>query len=191
MSTQQTDRGPCASRSASATSPPPPGSPAATVVVGSRPTAAAATAAAARPRPESQASGPSRTPPWTGTSSPTPRSWPARAWQRRRGRRWQRRVPRGPDRGHPPAGRDGGRGHLQLRGQPVDRQAGGVRRDLPGAQAGWPDRHHRCGGRGPALSRGHSLLAPDERLTPWMIHDLPRIAWIVGYRAAELTDEER
>jgi hypothetical protein len=24
-----------------------------------------------------------------------------------------------------------------------------------------------------------------------MIHDLPRIAWIVEYRAAELTDEER
>jgi hypothetical protein len=37
----------------------------------------------------------------------------------------------------------------------------------------------------------HSLLAPGERLTPWMIHDLPRIAWIVEYRAAELTDEER
>jgi hypothetical protein len=37
----------------------------------------------------------------------------------------------------------------------------------------------------------HSLLAPGERLTPWMIHDLPRIAWIVEHRAAELTDEER
>jgi hypothetical protein len=37
----------------------------------------------------------------------------------------------------------------------------------------------------------HSLLAPGERLTPWMIQDLPRIAWIVEYRAAELTDEER
>ena len=24
-----------------------------------------------------------------------------------------------------------------------------------------------------------------------MIHDLPRIAWLVEYRAAELTDEER
>jgi hypothetical protein len=31
----------------------------------------------------------------------------------------------------------------------------------------------------------------DERLTPWLIHDLPRIAWIVEYRTAELTDEER
>jgi hypothetical protein len=37
----------------------------------------------------------------------------------------------------------------------------------------------------------HSLLPPGERLTPWMIHDLPRIAWIVEYRAAELSDEER
>lgn len=37
----------------------------------------------------------------------------------------------------------------------------------------------------------HSLLRPGERLTPWMIHDLPRIAWIVEYRAAELTEEER
>jgi hypothetical protein len=31
----------------------------------------------------------------------------------------------------------------------------------------------------------------DERLTPWLIHDLPRIAWIVEYRIAELTDQER
>jgi hypothetical protein len=36
-----------------------------------------------------------------------------------------------------------------------------------------------------------SLLDTGQRLTPWMIHDLPRIAWIVEYRAAELTDEER
>ena len=38
-----------------------------------------------------------------------------------------------------------------------------------------------------------ALLLPgrDERLTPWIIHDLPRIAWIVEYRTAELTDEER
>jgi hypothetical protein len=30
-----------------------------------------------------------------------------------------------------------------------------------------------------------------ERPTPWLIHDLPRIAWVVEYRTAELTDEER
>jgi len=46
-----------------------------------------------------------------------------------------------------------------------------------------------CGGL--LTADKHSLLAPDERLTPWMIHDLPRIAWIVEYRAAELTDQER
>ena len=43
----------------------------------------------------------------------------------------------------------------------------------------------------PDAHKAHSLLAPDERLTPWMIHDLPRIAWIVEYRVEELTDEER
>jgi hypothetical protein len=38
-----------------------------------------------------------------------------------------------------------------------------------------------------------ALVSPgrDERLTPWIIHDLPRIAWIVEYRTADLTDEER
>ena len=53
----------------------------------------------------------------------------------------------------------------------------------------------RCPTCGGLLSRDSheapSLLAPGERLTPWMIQDLPRIAWIVEYRAAELTDEER
>jgi hypothetical protein len=50
----------------------------------------------------------------------------------------------------------------------------------------------RCPTCGGVLGRDQqSLLAPGERLTPWMLHDLPRIAWIVEYRAAELTDEER
>ena len=50
----------------------------------------------------------------------------------------------------------------------------------------------RCPTCGGVLAHDqHSILAPGERLTPWMIHDLPRIAWIVEYRAAELTDEER
>jgi hypothetical protein len=35
------------------------------------------------------------------------------------------------------------------------------------------------------------LPGRDDRLTPWLIHDLPRIAWIVEYRTAELTGEER
>ena len=74
--------------------------------------------------------------------------------QRRRGRRHQRRVPERPHRGHPPARRDRRRGHLQLCRQPVDRQAGGVRRDLPGPQAWRAHRHHRRRRRGPALRRG-------------------------------------
>ena len=74
--------------------------------------------------------------------------------QRRRGRRHQRRLPQGPDRGHPPARRDGRRGDLQLRRQPVDRQAGGVRRDLPGPQARRAPGHHRRGRRGPPERRG-------------------------------------
>jgi hypothetical protein len=50
----------------------------------------------------------------------------------------------------------------------------------------------RCPTCGSLLAHDqHSLPAPGERLTPWMIHDLPRIAWIVEYREAELTDEER
>jgi hypothetical protein len=50
----------------------------------------------------------------------------------------------------------------------------------------------RCPTCGSLLAHDqHSLLAPGERLTPWMIHDLPRIAWIVEYRTAELTDQER
>jgi hypothetical protein len=50
----------------------------------------------------------------------------------------------------------------------------------------------RCPTCGGALPHDeHALPPPGERLTPWMIHDLPRIAWIVEYRAAELTDEER
>ena len=50
----------------------------------------------------------------------------------------------------------------------------------------------RCPTCGSLLAHDtHSLLTPGERLTPWMIHDLPRIAWIVEYRAEELTDQER
>lgn len=35
------------------------------------------------------------------------------------------------------------------------------------------------------------LWSPDERLTPWVLFDLERIAWVVERRANELTDEER
>jgi hypothetical protein len=33
--------------------------------------------------------------------------------------------------------------------------------------------------------------SPGERLTPWLVLDLPRAAWVVEQRAAELTAEER
>jgi hypothetical protein len=33
--------------------------------------------------------------------------------------------------------------------------------------------------------------SPGERLTPWIVLDLPRAAWIVERRVGELTAEER
>jgi hypothetical protein len=33
--------------------------------------------------------------------------------------------------------------------------------------------------------------SPGERLTPWIVLDLPRAAWVVEKRAAELTAEEQ
>lgn len=33
--------------------------------------------------------------------------------------------------------------------------------------------------------------ATESRLTPWVIYDLERIAWVVELRANELTDDER
>ena len=48
----------------------------------------------------------------------------------------------------------GRRGDQQLRDQPVGRQTEGDHRDVPGAQPRWPDRHQRCGGRGPPQYRG-------------------------------------
>jgi hypothetical protein len=33
--------------------------------------------------------------------------------------------------------------------------------------------------------------ATDSRLTPWVIFDLERTAWVVELRASELTDDER
>jgi len=41
------------------------------------------------------------------------------------------------------------------------------------------------------IQQQRSSPGRDERLTPWLIHDLPRIAWIVEYRLAELTEQER
>ncbi len=51
------------------------------------------------------------------------------------GRCGQRRVPAGGNRIHPASRQLGGRDHLQLRRQPVGRQAEGPLRGVPGAQA--------------------------------------------------------
>ena len=80
----------------------------------------------------------------------------ARANQAAR-RRHQRRVPGGPHRGRPAPGRQRRRGRVELRDQPVRRQAGGVRRGLPGAaprrSAGRRRRRRRPGARARAAGR--------------------------------------
>lgn len=55
----------------------------------------------------------------------------------------------------------------------------------------------------PGLEADHTLSMTTEdphlwreweqagRLTPWLVHDLPRIAWIVERRSSELTEDER
>ena len=72
----------------------------------------------------------------------------ARAAQRRRGGRAQRRVPEGPDRGDPAAGCERRRRDLQLRDQPLDRQARRLRGDLPRPAAGRSHRGQRRRRRG-------------------------------------------
>ncbi len=68
----------------------------------------------------------------------------AGAPQRGRGRRDERRVPEGPDRGDPPPRRLGRRRHQQLRHQPVDRQGRRPGRDRPRPATGRPDGRQRC-----------------------------------------------
>lgn len=36
-----------------------------------------------------------------------------------------------------------------------------------------------------------SVWSPYLRLTPWVVFDLERVAWIVEQRAGELSDDER
>ncbi len=79
------------------------------------------------------------------------------------GRRGQRRVPPRPDRGDPAAGQLGGRDHLQLRDQPVNRPGRRVRRDLPGAAPRRPPGHLRHPGRG----RPHPGPADRARRARW------------------------
>ena len=67
--------------------------------------------------------------------------------------RHERRVPQGPHRGDPAAGRVDRRRHQQLRRQPRRGQARRVRRDRPRPAAGRPDRHQRHRRRGLAEPR--------------------------------------
>jgi hypothetical protein len=32
--------------------------------------------------------------------------------------------------------------------------------------------------------------AAEDRLTPWLVYDLERIAWVIGARAGELSEDE-
>ena len=78
----------------------------------------------------------------------------ARAAERARGRRSKRALPEGRDRADPAPGGLGRRRHLELRDQPLDRQAGGARRDRARAEAGRADRDQRRRRRGSADARG-------------------------------------
>jgi hypothetical protein len=69
--------------------------------------------------------------------------------ERGQGRGGQRGIPQGRDRGPPAARRLGRRGDLQLRDQPVHRQARRAGGDVPGPGPRRPDRHLRRRGRGP------------------------------------------
>ncbi len=93
----------------------------------------------------------------------------ARTRQPAPGRSRQRRVPQGNDRGDPAARRFRGRDHLELRDQPLGRQACGVRRGGAGAADGRPlrclRRRRRPGdGRGrPAATWPHGPDASPAR----------------------------
>jgi hypothetical protein len=55
----------------------------------------------------------------------------------------------------------------------------------------WTGATMRATLRNMTIHDGLESQEPNERLTPWIVHDLPRIAWIVEHREVELTDEER
>ena len=80
---------------------------------------------------------------------------------RRRGGRDERRVPEGLYRGYPASRELRRRRDLELRRQPVDGQASGVRRDPPGPPARRPPRNQRCCRR----CRAHSTPELAERGT--------------------------
>ena len=91
----------------------------------------------------------------------------ARAAERPRGRRRERPLSEGPDRGDPASGRLGRRRHLQLRDQPLRRQAGRAHRDGTRPQARRAHRDHRRRRRGPAqLRRSASSAATSPAASP-------------------------
>ena len=67
----------------------------------------------------------------------------ARAREQGESRRHERRVPQGPHRSDPAAVEHGGRDHLELRDQPLGRQATRARGGVPRAEAGRPFRGER------------------------------------------------
>ncbi len=92
-----------------------------------------------------------------------------RSRQRGEGRRDERRVLEGDDRGRPAARCLGRRGDLELRHQPVGGQAEGARRDVPRAGSPRPHRHLRRRRRGPPdvrRSRRSGLLRRLHRRSP-------------------------
>lgn len=42
-----------------------------------------------------------------------------------------------------------------------------------------------------AEARFNRVWPPHDRLQPWAIYDLERLAWVIEQRAADLTTEER
>ena len=79
-------------------------------------------------------------------------------------------------------------GDLQLRDQPVHRQAGGARRDVPGADPGRAARDLRCGRRGPAVARRTGPnAAPTSGASPARC---PGREYLDGLAAAGFADAE-
>lgn len=44
---------------------------------------------------------------------------------------------------------------------------------------------------GTVAARLNRVWPPHDRLQPWAVYDLERLAWVIEQRAADLTDEER
>ena len=111
--------------------------------------------------------------------------------ERSRGRRAQRPLPEGPHRGDPAARRERRRDHLELRDQPLRRQARRAARDGAGARAGRADRDHRRRRRGPALEpKTGPSAAASSAASPERSHEAststaskPRGSWTSACRS--------